>query len=947
MVVGRDRELELLARRLEEARDGSGGLLFLVGEAGIGKSRLTREVEARARDAGMRVLRGRAVPEPAPYRALVEAFHGAVRQEGPPDAPELRPFRVPLSRLIPEWRRDQDHDPSETSGVLIQEAILRLLLSLAGNRGLLLVLEDLHWAEGDTLAALDYLSDHLADSSIMCLATLRPEESGGAASAAGTMVDRRAAERIVLDRLSAAEVRGMTRACLDGLLIEPPPAGALDERGEGVPFVIEEMLSAYVAAGGDQEAWARAVPPSFRELVRARLSQAPEEARSVVSAAAVLGRTFDWSLLAAITDLEERAVLEGLRAGVEAQLIEAAGSGAQTLFGFRHALMREAVLAELLPPEHGRLALRAADEVERRFPGVPGEWCERAAGLRETGGDALGAALLLLEAGRRALSRAALASAEATLVKARALAEEDPWLVMGIDERLLETLSLSGRADRLREVGDRLERFWDREDRQRFAEQIPRRLVPIELRLARGLANAGDWSAARAHLARARALLEPRETVSGFSFQGKEMVPRVAAFAAHAALAEGDPEEAERLARQAEEEATALGLREVACEALDARGRAALDRGNLDGAAEAFDREAGVAGEDLSLWGARARLGLGTIDGCRTGDPDRLIAALALLEGTEAVSLQVRVEVELGRVKAARLDLGEADDILGAAVERCGRFGIGLLPAALAARATVAALSGREADADHLAREALGQTEEPLPTADALAARGVAALVAGRRSDAVEQMGLAVEQVLRARPAEPRGYPGLYSLLAGGGAVDGVRATPHAAHAVTEGCLALSRWIAGGGSVDWPQEVERALAPFPWERNVGRLIAAEAGVGAGWGDPAGWAREALLFFEEAGHVGLAGACKRVLRRAGVPVPRRGRGSSEVPEALRRSGVTSREMDILTLVAQGLSNAAIAERLYLSTRTVESHVSSLLRKTGAETRERLATLVAEA
>jgi DNA-binding NarL/FixJ family response regulator len=109
----------------------------------------------------------------------------------------------------------------------------------------------------------------------------------------------------------------------------------------------------------------------------------------------------------------------------------------------------------------------------------------------------------------------------------------------------------------------------------------------------------------------------------------------------------------------------------------------------------------------------------------------------------------------------------------------------------------------------------------------------------------------------------------------------------------------------------------------------------------GWGDPVPWLREAIVFFDGHGNHVLAGACRDLLRRVGAPVPRRGRGESEVPPALRALGVTSREVDVLRLVVEGLPNREIAARLYLSPRTVEKHVERLVAKTGVPGRAELA------
>ena len=120
---------------------------------------------------------------------------------------------------------------------------------------------------------------------------------------------------------------------------------------------------------------------------------------------------------------------------------------------------------------------------------------------------------------------------------------------------------------------------------------------------------------------------------------------------------------------------------------------------------------------------------------------------------------------------------------------------------------------------------------------------------------------------------------------------------------------------------------------------------AEASVRAGWGDPGAWAHQALDFFDALGLASIANACKRVMRQAGTPVPRAGRGTTAVFAAVAALGITSREMDVLILVADGLSNAEIGARLFLSPRTVETHVTSLTRKAQVATRIQLVAFAA--
>jgi DNA-binding NarL/FixJ family response regulator len=118
-----------------------------------------------------------------------------------------------------------------------------------------------------------------------------------------------------------------------------------------------------------------------------------------------------------------------------------------------------------------------------------------------------------------------------------------------------------------------------------------------------------------------------------------------------------------------------------------------------------------------------------------------------------------------------------------------------------------------------------------------------------------------------------------------------------------------------------------------------RLITIERAVEDGWGDPVPLLRTSLAEHEAAGEDLLARTCRDLLRRAGAPT-RRGRGDSAVPSDLAAAGVTSREMDVLVLIGEGATNTQIAQRLFLSRRTVETHVANLLLKTGAGDRETL-------
>jgi DNA-binding CsgD family transcriptional regulator len=927
VLIGRDEESRRLRAALAAAGAGHGGTVFLAGEAGIGKSRLVRETVRAAGERGLTVLAGRAVAGgvPAPFRPFAEALTAAGRAGRLPSSEELDPFRPVLGRLIPEWRPPRPA-PGEESPVFLGEAVLRLLRALAPPAGCVLVLEDLHWADRETLGLLEYLADNLAAERVLCVATLR-EEGGEAVALARALTARGAAAVLPLGRLDPAAMADMARACLDAADLPAEVRAVLAERAEGIPFLVEEVLAGLVGEGALTEhdgRWRAAdlaapgVPATFADAVRRRLDTMNEESRQVINVAAVLGRRFDWALLSPVTGLAGPAVVAALRSGVGLQLIVAERES----FRFRHALTHEAVLAGLLPPERAVLAGRALAAVEAAHPGLPGPWCTLAADLAGRAGDAARAGPLMLEAGRRDLALGALASAEHTLTRARALA--DSGLRTAVDEALTEVYALSGQVDRAIETGHML-----------LARLGPPPAASLHLGIARAAIAGARWAEAAASIEVAR------ESPGADAAQ-------IDACAAQVAAGRGRLEEAGQLARAAlwVAESGDPGQPEVACEALEVIGRVARQR-DLEAAERAFARAADLAAaHGLQLWRLRALHELGTIDQLRTESVDRLEQAreLAVAQGALALTATLDLQIAAGLNKQFR-----ADEALAAAwrsAEASRRFHLATLPMALIFQATAHAIRGEEQDMEARITEAVALAPDDQDVVGCAwgHCRATLSLLAGDLGQAHAQMATGAGLMLSSPATIAPPFLGLWPLL--GALLDRdaeqaaarVRAAHGTRHLMVAALLGYADAILAGRR-GRPGDAEAAFAAadrqmgplMAWYRQYARRLAAEAALDGGWGEPVAWLREAAAYFAARGDDQVAAACRGLLRRAGAPVPRYRPG--ELPGRLRALGVTEREADVLKLVAQGLGNREIAERMFLSPRTVEKHVASLLAKTG--------------
>jgi DNA-binding CsgD family transcriptional regulator len=955
VLIGRNAELDELVSALDRAGAGAGSALFLTGEPGIGKSRLASEISSLASARGFAVYRSRAVqsPSPLPFGPVTRALRAAWRNGSVDDANSDSPYRCVLAALGPE-PDNAERQPAEVNPLTVAEAMLRVL-GTAGTAGSLLILEDLHWADPQTLAAVDYLTDNLADRPILCLATLRDDEPSACLDMVMAIHSRRSADLIGVPRLSAAEVEEMARACLDDDPVAPAAADRLLKGCDGLPFAVEEIIGAAVASGQLEhrvDGWqlndgiSTGIPESIVGSVRNRLTALGPQAAEIIAASAVLGRQFDWTLVPSIAGADEHDVIAALTRARQAQLIEPDEHGDRWL-RFRHNLTRDAIISGLLAPDLERCSAAAAAAIEAAHPGLPGPWCERTAQLYQAAQLHARAALLLLESGRRALSHGALCSATQTLGVARSelrrAKSADPTLVADIDEALVKALALAGDFQRLTPVAE------EAVARLEATGTEPGRRARLLLTAAH-TESEGNPAAASAHLAAGRAIADHLDNPVTSAWAD--------AVAARCAVDTGDLDRADKLARRSLASAESAGLAgwaaEVAFESLEVLGRRERAR-DIAAARSAFERGAEIADRaELGVRKIRALHELGTIDVLQGGDTGRLSEASEQARRVGATAQAIAIDLELANIWCLGPDLTPAVS----AARRCER-GARLINAprigamALAAQSLICGIRADRKGARMAARWAENELPgDPEVLATTWGQGRVAASLFG--DDIPRALAESSAGIRHAEQApQSRGLTwAFYALLEAVAGRDGHRALERA-HAAGAAVGWNQAWLAYAAAVlagragnaahatALAAEGDECFQPYaPWWNHLARRLVVEDAIRDGWGNPTAWMCEAIRDFDASGHRRLAKACRVVLRRSGERVPRTGRGTAQVPAQLRRLGVTSREMDVFVLAAQGLSNADIAARLYISAKTVETHIASLVAKTGRDGRRDL-------
>ena len=911
-MVGRDLQLEVLTRSWRSA----GQLLAVRGMAGVGKSRLVKEFASQVQGSGGVVVAGRCSPTglDMPLRPLREALLSADRSGLRPSA-DLGPYLPALGAVVPNWAGSAG--PGADRGtIVLAEGLVRLLAQWSGtsDAAAVLVIEDLHWSDPETLRVVEYLADNLVGQPAMVVATIREGEDGAGADLVGALQARRAVVSIEVGPLNRSQAVEMLGKSLGVGVLPPEVRDAVVARSDGIPFFIEELLASALA-----DPPGRTVPASIGTALEARLASLPDPSAQLVRHASVLGRQFDWHVVAAALRRPPEEAIVALRQAISAQLVEATGG----VYRFRHALTVEAVEGSLLPEERRLISARLSQTLEVLHPDLEGERCQLAAHLAEGAGRVAHAAELWLEAARRALAEGSLASAEALALRAR---RQRPT---GADRLLLSTWALAGKPLRALEVGERI----------LASERDPATRTEVRFDLADAMVDAGRWDDAGRYLASLEGDVSP--TYGARRAIGESEV----------ALARNDRQAAMIFARRALVDAQTAGLANLTCHALWLIGR--VERGRDIAAASAAFEEAYeyAARHDQATYRARSLLELGIIDMFETLAVGRLEEARQEALRIGALSTAAMIDLHLAGTFSVRGQVALTLETAARSEEASRRLSLSSLAMSLALQAVAHGISGNR-KAMHDAIGAVSETAGDRDAALMIALANGAALFHlgdGKLSESVDAMDRAIE-LLRRSGGGAYDFPGRWALLRTVADVGGAEARGECRAltfdtAISRAILRAADAVAAGREGGDPEAIFAAAdgvlgrCEGGFLQSLARLLVAPSAHRDGWGEPAAWLREALATFEDLGLANYASQSRLGLGAMGEPVPRRARSAHvEVPRPLAAQGVTAREVEVMAHLIAGRANRDIAERLRLSVRTVEKHVERLLMKTGSSRAE---------
>lgn len=450
-VVGRERELDALERRLDAARGGQGSVLVLAGEPGIGKTHLARTLAEAADELGFSVLWGSCYEGDwaPPLGPWIDAVHNRVRKG---DGERLGSDYVVLARLLPELGVGAANAPTVPPLEPIEEryrlydAVARILVD--SGEPILVVLDDLQWADTASLELLDYAARAVAHARLVVVATYRDDLplEHPLTRLVAELARRGVGERLALANLTGGETADLVEQ-LHRRPVSPAVASAIYEQTKGNPFFVEELVrhledEGVDLASPDIELGEAGVPRGVRDALAARLARlSPATVRMLELASAFTGG-FDVRILEALLDEQEQTILDCLDEALRARFIRPLEGGSES-YDFRHAIVRHALFDEVAPSRRARVHRKIATALQRALADRTDDYAGQLAEHYWRSGSLPGAANGLpyaLAAAARAKARYAHADAAKFLRIARDLASDaEP----GVQADVLRRLALA------------------------------------------------------------------------------------------------------------------------------------------------------------------------------------------------------------------------------------------------------------------------------------------------------------------------------------------------------------------------------------------------------------------------------------------------------------------------------------------------------------------------
>ncbi|HEY1921039.1 MAG TPA: AAA family ATPase [Streptosporangiaceae bacterium] len=970
--IGRRAEMTLLSSLLKRAQAGEPAFALIGGEAGVGKTRLVRELAAQASAAGFLVLTGQCMElgaEGLSLAPLVDALRTLARTT-PPEALAalLGRARVSLARLLPELAPEAaDRGPGEDiQKAQLLEMVLGLLGRLSAAQPVMFCIEDLHWADQSTLDLTVFLTRSLRDARVLLVATYRSDELQRRHPLRPLLTSWervRAVDRIELGRFDRGEVAAQLAAIFGDDPV-PDVADVVFDRSGGNAYLVEELAGS-VRADGDLAN----LSPSLRDVLLSRVDALSPDAQRLLRTAAVGGRTVPDRLLAEVAGVAEVELFAALRETVENHLllVDSGGRG----YAFRHALTRDAVYEDMLPGERVRLHAAYGAALDRD-PRLAGDDTAVPAALAYHWYAALDLPRALpaaIDAARHA--QACYAPAEALRHLERALEiwprVDDAEQRTGLDQAEVSRLAAeaayrSGAVERSTTLlADALAEL--------PAGSGPVRRALLLEQYAISQRDAGQPAAAARSLEQALALLPADSATRAHAV--------VLASQAGLLMRASDMKSAAEVAERAVAEARAVGAKDVEADvALTlgvARSYSSTAQDGLtslrSGVQLALDLDIPVTAlrgyinlsDALELLGSHQEAVQAAREGLTLAEQSGLVRTL----GSYLVGNQAEPLLRLGRWT-------EADRLTAEALSTLpeGLFGATLQQL----RAELAAMRGRYDDAARelrAARRAMADTTDaqftqPMRYTSALVALGCGDLPGAREAVAA---GLLDPGALRSiRYTWPLLWLGMRieadeatrfrdrreQVPAGnrrrGLELAQIAAGLPAAAPPSLGYQALvaaerTRTTGPGDAQAWSAAVaawQNADEPYPLAYSLLRL--AEIHCAAGHREPAAQAvQQAHATADQIGAAPIAAEAAALARRARLRLKSATTPANEAaPEPapadeLARFGFTEREREILLMLAAGRSNPEIAQALFISAKTVSVHVSNILAKLGVSGR----------